>query len=129
MWKSGEMPVWMAVGLLCGAVPLGVVDRLWGFVYSMIPLKEDLIRPAVVWAMQAMAVAMAGAAAGMGLREGRAIFWSALAAAAGGWWTMTALPVSPPVWFVLAHPLLAGSALRLGWSARRQTSEERKSMQ
>jgi hypothetical protein len=123
------MPVWLAAGVLCGAFPLGAVDRLWGFVYSTIPLKEDLIRPAEAWAMQAVAVAMAGAAAGMSLREGRAIFWSGLAAAAGGWCTMASLPVSPPAWLVLAHPLLAAAALRLGWSVRKRREEERKSMQ
>ena len=102
------------------ALPLLLLDRLWSFVYSLIPLKEGLHRAPTFLAINVICVcllaAFCGATAGS-FRRAVAIAAATSAAAGFGVWGSVGLAPAAYVWLLLlAAPAVALASFR--WKRR-----------
>lgn len=99
-------------------MPLLLLDRLWRFVYSQIPLKDGLHRAPEFLAANALIVCICAALAGASRRGPRAAVPTALAVMAGAafglWQSVGVAPIAYIGVVLLAAPAgsLAGLAKR-----------------
>jgi len=63
-FRSGEAAHLVAAALVAVAMPLLLLDRLWSFVYSHIPLKDGLERAPGFWAANLVCVCVCAAVCG-----------------------------------------------------------------
>jgi hypothetical protein len=95
--RSGELTQVLAAAVLGVAMPLLLLDRLWCFVYSQIPLKDGLDRAPAILAANAAVVCLCAALAGLAVRRAaRALAMAAAATAAAGfglWGSAGSVPV------------------------------------
>jgi hypothetical protein len=63
-FRSGEVLHLVAAALLAVAMPMLLLDRLWRFVYSQIPLKDGLDRAPGFWAANLVCVCVCAAVCG-----------------------------------------------------------------
>jgi len=63
-FRSGEAAHLVAAAVLAVAMPLLLLDRLWRFVYSQIPLKDGLDRAPGFWAASLVCVCVCAAMCG-----------------------------------------------------------------
>jgi hypothetical protein len=82
-FRSGEAAHLLAAALVAVAMPLLLLDRLWSFVYSHIPLKDGLERAPGFWAANLICVCVCAAACGSLAQSLPRAAGVALAAAAG----------------------------------------------
>jgi len=100
--RSGELTNAIAAAVLGVTAPLLLLDRLWCFVYSQIPLKDGLGRAPGFLAVNLVAVCVCAASAGSASRSAprAALLAVAMTAAAGlGLWVSIG---SAPAIYVLA---------------------------
>jgi len=102
--RSGEFT--RALLAAAGAViPLAILDRLWSFVYSQIPLKESLHRDPALLAMNVGLLVVSAWLAGLRVRTRPEAVSSAVLAAALTALVLCAGPAPAPVLYVaLAIP-------------------------
>ncbi|HEY6390757.1 MAG TPA: hypothetical protein VIX89_05745 [Bryobacteraceae bacterium] len=101
--RSGEA-MQLALAALSVAVPLLLLDRLWCFVYSQIPLKDGLDRAPGFLAVNVLYVCICSALCGSAARSfQRAILIAAVTAAAAAFALWPAAGETPAiyVWLVL----------------------------
>ena len=95
-FRSGEAAHLVAAAVLAVAMPLLLLDRLWRFVYSQIPLKDGLERAPGFWAANLICVCVCAAVCGsLASSVHRALgvaLASAAAAACALWWGAAATP-------------------------------------
>jgi hypothetical protein len=66
--RSGEFTR-VALAAAAAVLPLAILDRLWSFVYSQIPLKDSLQRAPGLLAINVVVLAASAAAAGSAVRS------------------------------------------------------------
>ncbi|SPE26821.1 membrane hypothetical protein [Candidatus Sulfopaludibacter sp. SbA3] len=119
--RNGEAAHIVAAAGLGVALPLLLLDRLWSFVYSLIPLKDGLERaPGFLAANVICACALAalcGATAGS-FRRALAIAAAAAGAAALGVWGSAGAAPALYVWLVLLGAP-ASTLAAFQWKGRR----------
>ena len=120
-FRSGEAGHLMAAAILAVAMPLLLLDRLWRFVYSQIPLKDGLERAPVFWIANLVCVCWCAAVCGSLARTwqravGAAIF-CALAAGGALWLAAAITPLVFAGLIVAAAP--ASSLSAFVWRRRR----------
>ncbi|HTS28578.1 MAG TPA: hypothetical protein VMH81_22055 [Bryobacteraceae bacterium] len=119
--RSGEFRQAALAALLGAAVPLVMLDRLWSFVYSQVPLKDGIGRAPSLLAVNVAAVCVGSAITGTAQSSGKAAWTTALAlAAAAGiavWASAGGAPVLYAVWVVAAAP--ASSLIAFRWRRNR----------
>jgi len=105
--RRGELAHVAAAAGLGVALPLLLLDRLWSFVYSLIPLKDGLHRaPGFLIANVVCACVLAGACGATAGSPRRAVAMAAavaLASAFALWGSVGAAP-TPYAWLVLLAP-------------------------
>jgi len=117
--RSGETRH-VIVAVLGVAVPLLLLDRLWSFVYSQIPLKDGLERAPGFLAVNLVYVCIFAALCGASARSfHRAILTAAVTAASVAFALWMAVGGGPPsyVWLVL---LMAPASSLLGFTWRKR---------
>lgn len=109
--QRGEFAPLLLAGLLAAPLPIAVGDLFWTVIYSVIPLKQDLVRSAPVWWSELAAVAVLSLVSGMAsavdahqdaVRKGG---WAAFFSIAGCCPVLVSLPVPPPSWVCLVLPV------------------------
>jgi len=108
-FRSGEAAHLMAAAILAVAMPLLLLDRLWRFVYSQIPLKDGLHRAPGFWVANLICVSVCAAVCGSLSRSvyraaGVAVACGA-AAACALWCGKAVVPQLFAVVIVLAAPV------------------------
>ena len=99
--RSGEFTRAL-LAAAAAVLPLAVLDRLWSFVYSQIPLKESLDRSPALLAINVALLALSAAAAGSLVRtRSQAIATAALSALLAALVLWTA-PGPAPALYVLS---------------------------
>jgi hypothetical protein len=119
--RSGEAAHLFAAAILAVAMPLLLLDRLWRFVYSQIPLKDGLDRAPGFWAVSLVSVCVCAAVCGSLARSvhravGVAVA-AALAAACALWCGSATTPTVFAGLIVLAAP--ASSLTVFAWRKSR----------
>jgi hypothetical protein len=119
--RSGEAAQLVAAALLAVATPLLLLDRLWRFVYSQIPLKDGLDRAPAFWAVNLVCVCACAAVCGSLARSvhravGVAVA-AAVAAACALWWGVATTPAIYAGVIVLAAPV--SSLTTFAWRGSR----------
>jgi hypothetical protein len=119
--RSGELRQTAAVALLSVAAPLMMLDRLWSFVYSQIPLKDGIARAPEFLAVNVLAVCVGAAIAGAAERSraaaGTTAATVALAAGLGIWFSTGAAPALYAALVLVATP--ASYLIASGWRRSR----------
>ena len=118
-FRSGEAAHLVAAALVAVAMPLLLLDRLWSFVYSTIPLKDGFERAPGFWAANALCVAICAAVCGSlarSLFRAIGVALGAVAAACALWLGAAAVRVLYAVAVIVAAPAssLAAYAWRRG---------------
>jgi len=107
-FRSGEAAHLMAAAVLAVAMPLLLLDRLWRFVYSQIPMKDGLERAPGFWIANLICVCVCAAVCGsLAHSFQRAVgvaVASAAAAACALWWGSAIAPLLYAGVIVLAAP-------------------------
>ncbi|MBM3738032.1 MAG: hypothetical protein FJW39_19800 [Acidobacteria bacterium] len=131
-WRQGEFARLALVSLLAFGVPVRLLDLLWTFVLSQVPLKADAMRPdGMVAASLVTAVACAACAGYAWAREcrgseSRAGMMCALMSAALQGACLAVSAARWPAWFMAASMCAAAAASAAGSLARRwQIKKER----
>lgn len=94
--------------MLIYAIPVRILDFLWAFVLSQVPLKEAAIRP-TEFLMAHLALACACAIALQAAVSRLSVVWLVLASLL----ILSSLPACPPVWFwlmLMAVPSVCSAA-------------------
>ena len=106
--RSGELVRILLAALLGVALPLLLLDRLWSFVYSQIPLKDGLDRDPAFLAANVIVVCICAAVAGSMVRTASraAVLSLAVMAAAGFalWVSVGSAPAAYSCAVLLAAP-------------------------
>lgn len=106
--RSGELRQAMLVALLGVAIPLLLLDRLWCFVYSQIPLKDGIGRAPGLLAVNILSVCLGAAMVGRTRKSPQAAAMTALATAVAAgfavWASAGAAPALYAVLVLLAAP-------------------------
>jgi hypothetical protein len=107
--RSGEAAHLFASAILAVALPLLLLDRLWRFVYSQIPLKDGLDRAPGFWVVNLVCVCVGAAVCGWLARTvhravGVAVA-AAVAAACALWCGAATIPAVYAGLIVLAAPV------------------------
>jgi hypothetical protein len=109
--RSGEFTQAALVASLGVAAPLLLLDRLWQFVYSQIPLKDGLHRAPEFLALNALCAcacaAVLGALAGSRSRAIALAFAAAIAVLLAVWASAASAPAAYAVVLALAVPGIA----------------------
>ena len=107
-FRSGEAAHLLAAALVAVAMPLLLLDRLWSFVYSHIPLKDGLERAPGFWAANLVCVCACAALCGSLAHSLPRAAGVALAAAAGAacalWCSTATAPILYAGLVILAAP-------------------------
>jgi len=109
--RSGDLTQLLAV-LASVAAPLLLLDRLWCFVYSHIPLKDGLDRAAGLLAVNMAVLCIASAISGALARTARRAATLSLVSAMGVAVALWASVGAAPAWYI-AGALLAAPASSL----------------
>jgi hypothetical protein len=122
--RSGELRQTAAIALASVAVPLLLLDRLWSFVYSQIPLKDGTGRAPEFLAVNVLAVcagaALAGAAETSPPVAAKASARALAALAAAGfamWFSVGRAPARYDAVVLIAAP--ASCLMAFGWRRSR----------
>jgi hypothetical protein len=120
-FRSGEAAHLVAAALIAVAMPLLLLDRLWSFVYSHIPLKDGLDRAPGFWIANVVCVcvcaALCGALAHSFSRAVGVAFASAAGAAGALWCSTATAPLIYAGMVILAAP--ASSMAVFAWRRSR----------
>jgi hypothetical protein len=107
-FRSGEAAHLAAAALIAVAMPLLLLDRLWSFVYSHIPLKDGLERAPVFWVSNVVCVCVCAAMCGSLAHSFSRAVGIAMAAAVGAacalWCSTAAAPLIYAGMVILAAP-------------------------
>jgi hypothetical protein len=107
-FRSGEAAHLVAAALVAVAMPLLLLDRLWSFVYSHIPLKDGLERAPGFWAANLLCVCVCSAAGGSLAHSCNRALGVALASAVGAacalWCCEATAPLAYAGLVILAAP-------------------------
>jgi hypothetical protein len=106
-WRRAEIQENVVVVLLAFAAPLRVLDLLWAFVLSQVPLKVDAIRPVEFLALSLTAACILGLACGAMRR--RIAPWVGLTALA----CLVTIPARLPLWYWVLLPFTAAVSAAL----------------
>ena len=110
--RSGELTHVILAAALGAALPLMLLDRLWCFVYSQIPLKDGIGRAPVFLAANLLCLCFSAAIAGSTAPTAhRAVAIAAAGMASAAFATWAAVGATPPVYVLLV--LLAAPASSL----------------
>jgi len=118
--RSGELTQIVLVAAMAVALPMLLLDRLWCFVYSQIPLKDGLDRAPEFLAIDVILVCLCAAIAGSkatsvaGAATAVAV---SIAASFALWASASAAPAAYAVLVVMAAP--AGSWAAFAWRRSR----------
>jgi hypothetical protein len=119
--RSGEAAHLVAAALVAVAMPLLLLDRLWSFVYSHIPLKDGLERAPVFWVSNVVCVCVCAAVCGSLAHTFSRAVGVALAGAVGAacalWCSTGAAPLIYAGLVILAAP--ASSMAVFAWRGSR----------
>ncbi len=118
--RSGELRQTAAVALLSVAAPLLMLDRLWSFVYSQIPLKDGIARAPEFLVVNVLAVCLGAAIGGAAERSRAAAAGTAMVALAAGlgiWSSTGAAPALYAALVLVATP--ASYLIASGWRRSR----------
>ena len=118
--RSGELRQTLLVALLGVAIPLLLLDRLWCFVYSQIPLKDGIGRAPGFLAVNILFVCLGAAIVGCTRKSRQAAAITALATAVAAGFGMWAGAGAAPL-FYAALVLLAAPACSLIAFVRRRS--------
>jgi hypothetical protein len=120
-FRSGEAGHLVTAALVAVAMPLLLLDRLWSFVYSSIPLKDGLERAPVFWAANVVCVCVCAAVCGsLAHSLSRAVgvaFAAAVGAACALWCSTATAPLVYAGLVILAAP--ASSMAVYAWRGSR----------
>ncbi len=120
-FRSGEAAHLVAAAVVAVAMPLLLLDRLWSFVYSHIPLKDGLERAPGFWAANLVCVSVCAAACGSLAQRLPRAAGVALAAAVGAacalWCSTATAPILYAGLVILAAP--ASSMAVYAWRRSR----------
>jgi hypothetical protein len=108
-FRSGEAAHLLAAALIAVAMPLLLLDRLWSFVYSHIPLKDGLERAPGFWAANLVCVCACAALCGSLAHSLPRAAGVALAAAVGAGCALWCSAATAPFWWA-GLVILAASA-------------------
>jgi hypothetical protein len=64
-WRRGELPLLLLIALVSVAIPLQLLEVLWAFVHSHIPLKADATRSSGILLANLVLLCGCGALGGM----------------------------------------------------------------
>jgi hypothetical protein len=107
-FRSGEAAHLVAAALVAVAMPLLLLDRLWSFVYSHIPLKDGLERAPGFWVANLVCVCVCAAICGSLAQSFPRAVGVALAGAAGAacalWCSAATAPLVYAGMVILAAP-------------------------
>jgi hypothetical protein len=120
-FRSGEAAHLVAAALVAVAMPLLLLDRLWSFVYSHIPLKDGLERAPGFWVANVLCVCVCAAVCGWLAhsfsRAVRVAFAAAVGAACALWCGTATAPLIYAGMVILAAP--ASSMTVYAWRRTR----------
>lgn len=120
-FRSGEAAHLVSSALVAVAMPLLLLDRLWSFVYSNIPLKDGLDRAPGFWVANLLCVcvcaAVCGAMAHSFSRAVRVALAAAVGAACALWFSLAVAPMVYAGMVILAAP--ASSMAVFAWRKSR----------
>jgi hypothetical protein len=117
--RSGELRQTMLVALLGVAVPLLLLDRLWSFVYSQIPLKDGIGRAPEFLAINVLSVCLGAAMVGCTRKSRQATTATALATAAAAGLAMWASAGSAPALYTTLVLSIAPAGSLIAFVLRR----------
>jgi hypothetical protein len=119
--RSGELTQVVLMASLGVAAPLLLLDRLWRFVYSQIPLKDGLERAPEFLVVNALCgcacAAILGAQAGSKARVMALAFTAAVAVLVAAWASAASVPATYIVTLVLMAP--ASAIIGFAWRKSR----------
>ena len=108
-FRSGEAAHLAAAALVAVAMPLLLLDGLWSFVYSHIPLKDGLERAPGFWAVNVVCVCVCAALCGSLAHSYARALGVAAAAAMGAACALWCSPAAVP-WVYAGLVILAAPA-------------------
>jgi hypothetical protein len=117
--RSGELRQTMLAALVGVAVPLLLLDRLWCFVYSQIPLKDGIGRAPEFLAVNVLSVCVGAAIVGCTRKSRQAIVATALATAAAAGFAMWASAGAAPAQYSGLVLLVAPASSLIAFVRRR----------
>lgn len=115
--KSGELRQAAAGALLGVAIPLLLLDRMWSFVYSQIPLKDGIARAPEFLAVNVFCVCLGAAIGGSMRKSTSGAGWTAAAAGFALWLSAGAAPTGYACLVLFAAP--ASSVITHVWRKAR----------
>jgi len=117
--RSGELRETMLAALLGVAVPMLLLDRLWCFVYSQIPLKDGTDRAPEFLAVNVLSVCLGAAIVGCTRKSSQAVASTALATAAAAGFAMWASAGAAPALYAALVLLVAPASSLIAFVRRR----------
>jgi hypothetical protein len=117
--RSGEIRDSALLALLGVAVPLLLLDRLWSFVYSQIPLKDGTGRAPLFLAINVFAICLGSAIVARTRQSKHAAAVTALAASGAAGVAIWASAASVPAVYVCLLLLVAPASSLIAFMRRR----------
>jgi hypothetical protein len=117
--RSVELPQAMLAALVSVAIPLLLLDRLWCFVYSQIPLKDGMGRAPELLAVNVLSVCMGAAIVGFTRRSRPAERTAALATSIAAGFALWASAGAAPLLYSALVVLVAPASYLLAFKRRR----------
>jgi len=118
--RSAEVQRTAIAALLSVALPLVLLDRLWSFVYSQIPLKDGFLRAPHFLALNVLAVSVGSAISGSRLKSRPAAISMALAATAASGFALWVSAAAGPVLYTAIILAVAPASSLLSFRLRRR---------